>query len=101
MSNALAIATVTEALLHILTPAVSAIVGGSVTATRPDDTAQLPPVGVNIFLYQVSPNPSIRNADLPTRRGDGTPLRRPQVALDLHYLLTFYGSDTTLDQQRI
>lgn len=43
----------------------------------------------------------MRNADLPTRRADGSLLRRPQVALDLHYLFTFYGQDSSLDQQRL
>src|SRR5262249_15649444 len=57
--------------------------------------------GVNIFLYQVTPNAAFRNADLPTRRADGTLVRRPQAALDLHYLLTFYGDDGTLEPQRL
>ncbi len=70
------------------------------TNVRPDDQAHLPAVGVNIFLYQVSPNVAWRNADLPTPRADNSLLHRPQAALDLNYLLTFYGEDTTLDQQR-
>jgi hypothetical protein len=106
VSNALAIATVTETLLQVLSSALPAsLVGGAnVTTLRPDDaslqrTVQTP--GVNIFLYQVTPNITWRNADLPTRRSDDSPLRRPQVALDLHYLLTFYGDDATLQQQRL
>jgi hypothetical protein len=43
----------------------------------------------------------LRNADLPTRTADGTLLRRPQAALDLHYLFTFYGKDKSLEQQRL
>lgn len=104
MSNTLAIATVTETLLRVLTQAVasSGVNGAKVTATRPDDRTNLPLTGgVNIFLYQVSPNPHLRNADLPTRRRDGTPIHRPQAALDLYYLITFYGEDASLDQQRL
>ena len=103
MSNALAIATVTETLRQILDAVVGATVGGAhATALSPDSPEEaLPAKGVNIFLYQVSPNPALRNADLPTRAADGTLLRRPQAALDLHYLLTFYGNDATLDQQRL
>jgi Pvc16 N-terminal domain len=103
MSNTLAIATVTETMVRILTPlfASSPVGGATITATRPDDTTNLPPVGANIFLYQVSPNAYLRNADLPTRRSDGSLLRRPQAALDLHYLFTFYGQDSSLDQQRL
>lgn len=105
MSNALAIATVTETLLRVLSDSLSGsgVTGAKVTATRPDDRTNLPisTGGVNIFLYQVSPNAALRNADLPTRKRDGTPVHRPQVALDLHYLLTFYGEDLSLDQQRL
>ncbi len=104
MSNALAIATVTATLQQLLQtalPASSGVSGALVKNVRPDDQGNLPAVGVNIFLYQVSPNPAWRNADLPTRRADNTLLRRPQAALDLHYLLTFYGEDATLDQQRL
>ncbi|MBN3753683.1 DUF4255 domain-containing protein [Paraburkholderia sp. Tr-20389] len=103
MSNALAIASVTETLLHVLTGCLdrSGVSGATVTAVRPDQPSQLPNPGVNIFLYQVSPNVALRNADLPTRSPDGTLLRRPQAALDLHYLFTFYGEDLTLQQQRL
>jgi hypothetical protein len=103
MSNALAIATVTESLLQLLTQHldVAHVPGAQVTALPPDAPAGLPDPGVNIFLYQISPNPALRNADLPTRRADGMLLRRPQAALDLHYLLTFYGDETQLEQQRL
>jgi hypothetical protein len=103
MSNHLAIATVTTGLLRYLQGAVGADVGNAtVTAVRPDGpNAGLPQVGVNIFLYQVTPNTAWRNHDLPTRRGDGGLTQRPQIALDLHYLLTFYGDETLLEPQRI
>ncbi len=103
MSNALAIATVTETLLHLLQQHIDAaqVPGATVTALSPDASSGLPSPGVNIFLYQISPNPALRNADLPTRAPDGTLLRRPQAALDLHYLLTFYGDPSQLEQQRL
>ena len=83
MSNALAIATVTETMryrIHGMLPG-SGVGGAHVTTVRPDNTAQLPTAGVNIFLYQVTPNLAFQNADLPTRRADGTLMRRPQAAL--------------------
>ena len=103
MSNALAIATVTETLLHVLTNALPAslVSGAQVTILRPDAPSGLPPSGVNIFLYQVTPNIAWRNADLPTRKSDGSLMRRPQVALDLYYLISFYGADTAFEQQRL
>ena len=103
MSNSLAIATVTETLRNAISKALSGsgVGGAHVTTVRPDASSALPTVGVNIFLYQVTPNLACQNADLPTRRADGSLLRRPQAALDLHYLLTFYGDDATLEQQRL
>jgi len=102
MSNPLAIATVTATLQQVLTGALpaSGVGGAAVTNLRPD-SPNLPSHGINIFLFQVTPNAALRNADLPTRRADGSLLRRPQVAIDLHYLLTFYGDDVSFDQQRL
>lgn len=103
MSNYLAIATVTATLNELLRPNVeSDVTGAAMTMKRPDDSAlDSSTPGVNIFLYQVTPNPAYRNDDLPTRRADGTLVERPQVALDLHYLLTFYGNEDNLEPQRL
>ena len=103
MSNFLAVATVTAALRNILQPPVAGDVpGASVGTERPEirhTNATVP--GVNIYLYEVAPNPALRNVDLPTRRSDGAVTDRPQAALDLHYLLTFYGSDRDLEPERL
>src|SRR5207253_6261201 len=103
MSNFLAIATVTATLRQVLTGSVGVDVpGASVTTARPNGTgAGTPTTGVNVFLYQVTPNGSWRNEDLPTRDGGGSVVQRPRAALDLHYLLTFYGADAQLEQQRL
>jgi hypothetical protein len=99
MSNFLAIATVTEALKQILDATVGRDVpGANATAVRPKESGDK---GVNIYLYQVSPNSSWRNEDLPTRRDDSTLAQRPRAALDLHYLLTFYGEEAHLEPQRL
>ncbi|MGD2011664.1 MAG: DUF4255 domain-containing protein, partial [Desulfobacterales bacterium] len=103
MSNDLAIATVTATLNELLRPAVEHDVDGAgITMLRPDEIETIQTPGVNIFLYRVSPNPAYRNADLPLRRNTTAALvERPQVALDLHYLLTFYGDEATLEPQRV
>lgn len=103
MSNALAIAAVTEALVALLTKHLDAarVINASVSNITPDQPGKPANPGVNVFLYQVTPNTARRNIDLPTRAADGTLLRKPVAAVDLHYLLTFYGDDTLLEQQRL
>ncbi|MBD2303345.1 DUF4255 domain-containing protein [Nostoc sp. FACHB-190] len=106
MSNHLAIATVTATLKRVLENAVTGKVPGTsttITVGQPDpkDAATSNDGRVNIFLYQVTPNSGWRNADLPTRRADGSLSQRPQLALDLHYLLSFYGDKTKLLPERL
>lgn len=101
MSNFLAIATVTAALRQTLNAVVGIDVpGAEVTTMRPDEPKKVEP-HVNIYLYQVTPNAAWRNMDLPTRRNGGELVQRPQAALDLHYLLTFYGNEEKLEPQRL
>jgi hypothetical protein len=103
MSNFLAIATATTALSQLLQVAANeAVPGATVTTVRPESMdSAVPDPAINVYLYQVVPNPAWRNADLPTRRGDGTMIQVPQAALDLHYLLTFYGDEGELEPQRL
>jgi hypothetical protein len=102
MSNFLGIATVTAALSQILSEAlVPDVDDAQVTTFRPDSDGNMPTTGVNIFLYQVTPNAAWQNADLPTRRANGDLVQRPRAALDLHYLLTFYGDEGKLVPQRV
>jgi hypothetical protein len=102
VSNFLAIATVTEVLRQVLHAAVSEDVTGAVaTAVRPTPGGSLPDTGVNVFLYQVTPNTAGRNTDLPTRDSDSAVVQRPRAALDLHYVLSFYGNESELKPQRV
>ena len=103
MSNYLAIATVTAGLVQILQGAIEADVpGATVMTVRPDAAGNgTPNIGANLYLFQVTPNAAWRNADLPTRNANGQLMQRPRVALDLHYLLTFYGDETQLEPQRV
>lgn len=110
MSNSLGIATVTSSLRAVLENAyksddnfddslpnavVTTLLPISVTASG------LPDVGANVFLFQVTPNAAGRNSDMPTRDSQGNLIGRPRVALDLHYMITFYGSDEVLEPQRL
>ncbi len=48
---------------------------------------------VNLFLYQVSESPFLSNQDLPGRSHPAA-YGNPPLSLNLHYLLTAYGSHT-------
>lgn len=103
MSSPLAIATVTAVLRDLLNNGlidhnivgalgsnvtVSAVPPDTITVTGPNAKSQL-----NLFLHQVTPNAALRNTGLPSRDGRGQRLGNPPLALDLHYLVTAYGSD--------
>ncbi|REK87653.1 DUF4255 domain-containing protein [Streptomyces inhibens] len=102
MSNALAVATVTQALAllieHNLHPEIDMAV--SVETRKPPSDPPTDPT-ITVFLYQVTHNPSMRNNDLVTRASDGTLLKRPAAAIDLHFVISAYGEETELVGQRL
>ncbi len=100
MSNSLAIATASETLRQLVDKvAKETLPGSGAVLGRPDGADTTPQI--RIFLYQVIPNPAWSNADLPMRRGDGSLVQHPQAALDLYYLLTFYGDESQHQPQRL
>lgn len=103
MSNDLAIATVTAGLQRLVSQALigSPLDGTTVSIQRPDDPGQDDSARITVFLYQVSHNAAWRNDDLPTRDAAGNLVRRPQVALDLDYLLSFFGASADLEPDRL
>lgn len=103
MANHNAIGAVTATLRQLLQSAVSTDVpGAGASFVMPDGPASgVANPGVNIFLYQVTPNAAWRNQDLPTRDASSRLLARPRAALDLHYLLTCYGRDEDFEPQRV
>lgn len=101
MSNALAIASVTAVLKDLLNNGVidhqlSGVVGEVTVSALPPDrvlvNGQPESSRINLFLYQVTPNPGWRNVALPSRDGDGARVANPPLGLDLHYLVTTYGA---------
>jgi Pvc16 N-terminal domain len=103
MSNALAISGVSYVLQYYLINLYTTAFSGNppkVTCLAPDQVQNslgdisAPSNQVNLFLHQVKHNAAWRNAELPSLGADGaTRLSSPPLALDLHYLLTVYGSD--------
>ncbi len=100
MSNRLAIAAVTLTLRNLIEREVQQILGGARVTTVPLDRARdgnNDADQINLFLYQMTPNAALRNVGVAgqTRvRGDQAWLS--PLALNLHYLVTAYGSDGNL-----
>ena len=102
MSNHLAIATVTAALAQVVQHAAEGAVAGVITQFgRPEAPANGAGAKVFVYLYQVTPNAALRNSDLPMRDEKGVLVSRPRAAINLHYLLTFYGAEATLEPSRM
>ncbi|MFG2882704.1 Pvc16 family protein [Streptomyces sp. NPDC048297] len=102
MSNALAIAHVSQALALLIESHLQPEIDMAVKVEPRKPPAE-PPTDptISVFLYQVTPNTSQRNNDLPTRAPDGTLVRRAAAALDLHYVISAYGDETELVGQRL
>ncbi|MFB4421158.1 DUF4255 domain-containing protein [Streptomyces sp. QL37] len=102
MSNALAVATVTQALALLIESNLGPEMDIAVKVETRKPPAE-PPVEptITVFLYQVTPNAAMRNNDLPTRAADGTLRNRAAAPLDLHYVISAYGEETELVGQRL
>ena len=87
---------VTQALALSVQRAISSpsspVAHAHVTTSRPDKEEHGQNPRVNVYLFHAQPNPSLRNRDTPTLI-DGKYVQAPSLALDLFYLLSFYGND--------
>jgi hypothetical protein len=103
MSNHLAVAAATRTLAQLLDGQLTRdFVGAHVNPGRPDEvtTVDADPE-VRLFLYRVEPSAAWRSEALPSRSSTGQVYERPQVGLNLHYLLTFLGNEGNLAPQRM
>jgi hypothetical protein len=94
MSNALAIAAVTNYLRILLHNRLGDDVPGVDVSTRPPDRARNGDTGeqVNLFLYHTAINAAWRNRDIPWRVRPGE-VGHPPLPLNLYYLLTAYSGE--------
>lgn len=101
MSDYLAVGGVSAVLKFLLTTALaaggpSAILGATagITNVAPDlvNTGADEDPQLNLFLYYASINPALRNLNLPSINAGGARLSNPPLAINLHYLVTAYGS---------
>jgi hypothetical protein len=103
MSDHRAIAAVTATLERVVQSAINQAVQQAevrVGAPSPALSEEAKPL-VNIFLFRAVPNASARNGHLPARASDGSDRRRSQVALDLHYVFSFYGEADDFVPERL
>ena len=107
MSTYLAVGGVTAVLRSMLSNALTNGGPSSILASIPGITANSPdlvptgadePARLNLFMYYASLNPALRNEGLPSRNSQGTALSNPPLAVNLHYLISAYGS-TQLDPE--
>jgi hypothetical protein len=100
MSSALAIAAVTAVLTDLLNDGMidhdlaSHLGAVKVTALPPDRllTGGTEENQLNLFMYRVSNNAGWQNACMPSRNSDGELVQNQPLALNLHYLLSAYGT---------
>jgi hypothetical protein len=100
MSNYLAIATVTVLSKNFAISDPTGYRRARATTCYHPEFLQVRQSGVNIFLYQVTSNPSLANYDSTPNRTKGNPLNR-QVAIDLFYMMSCYSNDAELQPQRV
>ena len=99
MSNSLAIAAVTEALkAQLLAVAQGSVPGVRVTTGRPLAQDPVRPT-VNLYLYNIRFSTPLRNSGLPTFGAQGTLVRRAEAALNLCFLISFYGDHARQEPQ--
>ena len=107
MSNALAIATVTQTLVNRVTASLagSLVNGPQVSTLRPDDShpckAPRPRRASTFFSTRSLRTRPSATRICPLAAPTARSIQRPQLGLDLHYLFTFYGNDFTLEHQRL
>jgi hypothetical protein len=96
MSNATAVAAVTltlQAILGSSVPADPGLTDTTVTTLPPDKARGNNNANqLNLFLYQVLPNPAWRNMNMPGQVIAGE-TGSPPLPLTLHYLITAFGRD--------
>ncbi len=76
---------------------VAAAVGTVTVSSGPPDRVDLSgasdPTQINVFLHQVSRNAGWSTVEAPARDRRGARIAAPPLALDLHYLVSAYGTE--------
>ncbi|HBE21810.1 MAG TPA: DUF4255 domain-containing protein [Cyanobacteria bacterium UBA11149] len=104
MTNHLAIATVTATIQNFLQIAAAQVIAHDIRVTSVSPHAMgtaTPETGLNVYLYQIANNSMFSQGGMGGRSRPGEMAKRWRSALDLHYMISFYGNDNTLEPQRL
>lgn len=91
MSLSTAVGMVSESLRNLLIDEMSLVPAVPITILAPDEGGG--DRRVNLFLYKVQENTSLKNIDWQVKKGDPNRLVPPPLSLNLFYLMTAYSSN--------
>jgi hypothetical protein len=94
MSASTAIGMVSESLRTLLVTKMTLTPAVAVTVLAPDETGG--DRRVNLFLYRILENSTLKNLDWQVKPGDITRITPPPLSLNLYYLLTAYAQNDAL-----
>lgn len=94
MSESTAIGKVSESLRNLLLGEMNLSLDVNVTILSPDESGTDP--RINLFLYKVQENPTLKNMDWQVKLGEPNQLVPPPLSLNLFYLMTAYAASDTV-----
>lgn len=92
MSASTAIGMVSESLRNLLLGEMQLTPAVAVTILAPDESSTSQ-TRINLFLYQVQENPTLKNIDWQVKRDNTNTLVPPPLSLNLFYLMTPYAQN--------
>lgn len=92
MSTSTAIGRVSESLRDLLVGEITIVENINVSILAPDESASGGTPRINLFLYKVMENASLRNQDWQVKRDNTNQLMPTPLSLNLFYLMTPYAS---------
>ena len=94
MSAPTAIGMVSESLRNLLVTEMTLTPPVDVTILAPDETGG--DRRVNLFLYRILENSTLKNLDWQVKRGSSSVIAPPPLSLNLYYLMTPYAQNDPL-----
>jgi hypothetical protein len=94
MSASTAIGMVSESLRNLLVTEMTLTPPVAVTILAPDETGG--DRRINLFLYRILENPTLKNLDWQVKPGNPSLIAPPPLSLNLYYLMTPYAQNDPL-----